>query len=96
MTLFLYEIRLKEYLLGISLYYDAERDYPLTEKENNLIRKTAEKYNTEKEKEFNKGEDFYIYEYDKDEPEKIFSGPPGWTCLIPCLRLSVVYFGQNV
>jgi hypothetical protein len=63
--------------MGISIYYDAERNYPLSDKENNLIEKIVEKYNTEKRKKFKKGEDFYIYEYNKKEPEKIFSGSTG-------------------
>jgi hypothetical protein len=63
--------------MGISVYYDAKRNYPLTDEENNNIKKIVEKYNNEKNKNFRKGEDFYIYEYDKKEPEKIFSGSTG-------------------
>jgi hypothetical protein len=63
--------------MGISIYYNAKRDYPLTDEENNLIEKIVEKYNLEKEKKFKRGEDFYIYEYDTNEPEKIFSGSTG-------------------
>jgi hypothetical protein len=63
--------------MGISIYYDVKRAYPLTDEENNIIEKIVEKYNAEKEKKFKKGEDFYIYEYDKDESEKIFSGSTG-------------------
>jgi hypothetical protein len=63
--------------MSISIYYDAERDYPLTEEENNFIEKIVKKYNIEKEKKFKKGEDFYIYEYDKKDPQKIFSGSTG-------------------
>jgi hypothetical protein len=63
--------------MGISIYYDAERDYPLTDKENNLIEKIVEKYNVEKMNKFENGEDFYIYDYDKNEPRKIFSGATG-------------------
>jgi hypothetical protein len=63
--------------MGISIYYDAERDYPLTDDENNLIEKIVGKYNIEKMSKFKKGEDFYIYEYDKNEPRKIFSGATG-------------------
>jgi hypothetical protein len=63
--------------MGISIYYDAKRNYPLTDGENELIEKIVKKYNIEKDKKFKKGEDFYIYGYDKDEPEKIFSGSTG-------------------
>jgi hypothetical protein len=60
--------------MGISIYYDAERNYPLTDEENADIEEIVEKYNNEKDKKFRNGEDFYIYEYDTEEPETIFSG----------------------
>jgi hypothetical protein len=60
--------------MGISIYYDAKRNYFLTDEGSNNIKEIVEKYNNEKDKKFKKGEDFYIYEYDKEEPEKIFSG----------------------
>ena len=61
--------------MGISIYYDAVRNYPLTCDENSFIGKIVEKYN--KEKPFENGEDFCIYEYDTKEPELIFSGATG-------------------
>ena len=61
--------------MGISFYYVAVRNYPLTDDENNIIGKIVEKYN--KEKEFENGEDFCIYEYDTKEAELVFSGATG-------------------
>ena len=61
--------------MGISIYYDARRKYPLTEEENKLVNDIINKY--DKEKKFKKGEDFCVYEYDTDEPETIFSGATG-------------------
>ncbi|GHU30695.1 hypothetical protein FACS1894172_04400 [Spirochaetia bacterium] len=60
---------------AFQLYYGAKRNYLLTNEENSIINKIIEKYN--KDKKFKKGEDFYIYEYEKKEPEKIFSGSTG-------------------
>jgi hypothetical protein len=64
----------KDNFMGISIYYNAKRDYPLTNDENNCIEKIVKKYDMEKKKKINKGKDFYIYDYDEDEPEKVFSG----------------------
>ena len=61
--------------MGISIYYDARRKYPLTEEENKIVSDIINKY--DKEKRFKKGEDFCVYEYDTDEPETIFSGATG-------------------
>jgi hypothetical protein len=61
--------------MGISIYYGAKRSYKLTEDENKQIETIVEKY--DREREFKKGEDFYIYDYNIEEPEVIFSGATG-------------------
>ncbi|MDR2924371.1 MAG: hypothetical protein LBU76_00155 [Azoarcus sp.] len=61
--------------MGISIYYTAERSYPLTDEENKLIEAIVKKY--DEGKKFKKGEDFCVYEYDSEEPEVIFNGSTG-------------------
>ena len=66
--------------MGISIYYNAKRKYPLTEEENKFVNDVINKYNKEKKLKINEDifvDDFCVYEYDKDEPETIFSGATG-------------------
>lgn len=59
--------------MGVSLYYEAERDEPLTEQENAKIEGIVKKY-SKSFKFKNIGEDFCVYDYDISEPAKIFCG----------------------
>ena len=60
--------------MGISIYYDAVREYKLTDEENSIIETIIEKYNSKKDK---KSEDFCVYDYDPEDPKIIFNGSTG-------------------
>lgn len=59
--------------MSVSVYYDACRNAKLTDAEEQLINKIIEKYDSSFPYK-GEGENFYVYDYDFDEPEKIFSG----------------------
>ena len=61
--------------MGVSIYYTANRSYPLTEVETKSIEDIVKEYDDSKP--FKDGEDFYVYDYDDEEPEEIFSGATG-------------------
>jgi hypothetical protein len=61
--------------MGVSIYYTAKRSNPLTKDETKDIEGIIKEY--DKGKPVKKGEDFYVYDYDKEEPEVIFNGATG-------------------
>lgn len=70
--------------MGMSIYYTAERNYPLTDDENKAIENIVKKYDGKKK--IKGGEDFCIYDYDPEEPKVIFSGSTGLPMSINPMR----------
>ncbi len=59
--------------MGVSIYYDATRNTRLTDAEQRKINEVIEKYQTSFPYK-DDGENFYVYGFDSDEPDAIFSG----------------------
>lgn len=62
--------------MGISLYYTAERPAVITTEEQAAIDEIIDRFQAD----FpfpDSGESFYVYDYDADEPERIFYGATG-------------------
>lgn len=59
--------------MGMSVYYTAKRDMPLTAEEKQQIQAAADQYNAEYPFQ-NKHEDFCIYSEPLDEPDAVFAG----------------------
>ncbi|WP_027622985.1 hypothetical protein [Clostridium lundense] len=61
--------------MSISIYYSAERDYCLSEKEKEMVDEVINKYSINSNEEMDwKGEDFCIYEYESLEFPTVFQG----------------------
>lgn len=61
--------------MGISIYYSADRDRPLSKQETAEVQQIVERYQADFN--FRGGEDFCVYEYDEAEPRRIFEGATG-------------------